>query len=145
GAQFEFSHCGRGGGYRIMGMKLSLCLAAVLLLASCGSKPVAAGEPPSGTWSGDYGPDAERRENIRLELTWEGCDLRVVVHAAIRDLPVCKAQFKPETGAITMEFEAQGNGGQIVHYVIDGKVQGNTMSGTWTHDVQRGDFRLTKK
>ena len=44
-----------------------------------------------------------------------------------------------------MEFDAEGNGGRIVHYIVDGKVTGNTMTGTWTHDGQRGDFRATKQ
>jgi len=44
-----------------------------------------------------------------------------------------------------MEFDAQGNNGQTIHYVIEGKVEGNVMSGAWSHDSQRGDFRLTKR
>ena len=44
-----------------------------------------------------------------------------------------------------MEFDAEGNGGRTVHYVIDGKVDGDTMTGTWTHDDQRGDFRVMKE
>jgi len=127
-----------------MKRNLSL-LAVVLLLASCASTPAASTAPPSGTWSGDYGPDAERREPIRLDLKWEGSNLTGVVHAAVRDLPVLKASFKPETSGITMEFDALGNNGQTVHYAIEGKVEGNTMSGTWSHDTQRGDFRLTKR
>ncbi|PYR95899.1 MAG: hypothetical protein DMG16_29290, partial [Acidobacteria bacterium] len=99
----------------------------------------------SGTWSGDYGPDAERREQIRLDLKWEDSNLRGVVRAGFRDLPVSKISFKPESGAITMEFDAQGNNGQTVHYIIEGTVNGDAMTGTWSHDRQRGDFRLTKR
>jgi hypothetical protein len=117
----------------------------LLLLAACASKPAVSTAPPSGTWSGDYGPDAERRESIRLDLTWEGGNLRGVVHTGFRDLPVEKISFKPDAGAITMEFDTQGNNGQNVHYVISGKVEGDAMSGTWSHDSQRGDFRLRKR
>ena len=127
---------------------LSFLALLVLLLAACASKPAAsaeAGPPPSGSWSGDFGPDAERRESVRLDLNWEGKNLRGVVHSGVRDLEISKAFFNPETGAITLEFDAQGNGGQIVHYVIDGKVAGNTMAGSWVHDTQRGDFKVTKR
>jgi len=60
-------------------------------------------------------------------------------------MDLSKASFKPETGAISLEFDAQGNGGQTVHYTIEGKVEGNTMTGTWTRDAQRGDFRVTRQ
>ena len=33
----------------------------------------------------------------------------------------------------------------MVHYVIDGKVDGSTMTGTWKHDTVSGDFKITKK
>jgi len=44
-----------------------------------------------------------------------------------------------------MEFDAEGNRGRTVHYIIDGKVNGNTMTGTWTHDDEKGDFSVTKQ
>ena len=102
------------------------------------------GPPPTGTWSGDYGPNADRRESIRVELQWEGKDLRGTVQAGFRSLELTKATFQPDTGAITMEFDAQDDG-QNVHYTIEGKVEGNTMSGTWRHPAQRGDFRVTRE
>jgi hypothetical protein len=125
-------------------MKRSIAL-LLLLLTACGPKPAASGNPPSGSWAGEYGPDASRREPITLDLTWENDNLRGVVHSGVRSLPLTKASFTPDTGAVAMEFDAQGNGGRIVHYVIEGKVSGNTMTGTWTHDDQRGDFRVTKQ
>jgi hypothetical protein len=59
-------------------------------------------------------------------------------------MPITKASFQRDTGAITMEFDAEGNG-RTVHYVAEGKVNGNAMAGTWTHDDQRGEFRVTKE
>src|SRR2546430_13615671 len=80
-------------------MKPKLFLVAVLFyLTACASKQVPSTGPPSGTWSGDYGPDAERREQIRLDLKWEDSNLRGVVRAGFRDLPVSKISFKPESG-----------------------------------------------
>lgn len=75
----------------------------------------------------------------------ENNELHGVVQAGPRSLPVKKASFKPDSGEINMEFETQGNNGQTVHYTIDGKVDGNTMTGSWTHDAVRGDFRVTRK
>jgi hypothetical protein len=139
-----------GGEYNMATMKLkgfcvvwTVCL--LVVLAACSSKPATSNDAPSGTWSGDYGPDADRRESISVDLRWEATNLRGVVHSGVRSLPLSKASFTPETGTIAMEFDAQGNGGRTVHYVIEGKVTGNTMSGTWTREDQRGDFRVTKQ
>jgi hypothetical protein len=131
-------------------MKRRLFLPVVLFvlslaLSACESKPAASATPPGGTWSGDYGPDTERREAITLDLRWEDANLRGVVHAGPRSIDLTKASFKADSGSITMEFDAQGNNGQRVHYVIDGKVEGDAMSGTWSHDNQQGDFRLRRK
>ncbi len=122
----------------------------LMILVSCAAPappaaPAVAGNPPAGSWSGDYGPDADRRERISVELRWEGSDLRGVVHTGARDLEITKASFRPEAGAITMEFDAQGNNGQLVQYVIEGKVDGNAMTGSWHHDAQSGDFRVTRE
>ena len=132
---------------KITAMKRNrVCLGiGLLLLTACASQSALSETPPSGRWSGDYGPDADRREPVTLELRWEDANLRGTVHAGPRSIELSKASFKPETGAITMEFETQGNNGQTVHYIIEGKVEGNRMTGSWSHDAQQGDFRVTRK
>src|SRR5262245_59218811 len=126
--------------------RINLSIALLFFfLPACSSNPAVSNDSPSGTWSGDYGADPDRRESITVDLRWEGDSLRGAVHAGARTLPLVKASFTRETGAITMEFDAQGNGGRTVHYVVEGKVAGNTMSGTWNHDDQRGDFRVTRQ
>ena len=126
-------------------LSLLVILSVSLLLAACASKASVSAAPPGGTWSGDYGPDAERREPITVDLRWEESNLRGVVHAGPRSIDLTKVSFTTDTGAISMEFDTQGNYGQKVHYVIDGKVEGDSMSGTWSHDNQQGDFRLRRK
>ena len=123
-----------------------LCVTIVLFtLVSCSSQPAASNNVPSGKWSGEYELSGDRSEPISVELNWEKENLRGIVRAGARSLPLTKAAFKPDTGAITMEFDTEGNGGRTVHYVIDGKVIANMMTGTWTHDDQHGDFRVTKQ
>jgi hypothetical protein len=116
----------------------------LVVLAACASKTGPNAAVPSGTWSGDYGPDSERRDPVTLDLKWDNSTLRGTVHAGPRSLDISQALFKPDTGAITIQFDAEANG-RNVHYVVDGKVEGNRMTGTWTHDGQKGDFRVTKQ
>ena len=70
--------------------------------------------------------------------------MRGTVHAGPRSLDISKGSFKPETGAIILEFDAQANG-RTVHYAVDGKVEGNRITGTWSRDDQKGDFQVTKQ
>ena len=121
-------------------------LIVMLLLAACASQqPAVSNNPPSGRWSGDYGPDAVRRESVSVELRWEGSELAGAVKTGVRTFPLTKASFAPQTGDITLEFDTAGNEGQPVHFVAQGKVEGNVMTGTWSRDEQRGDFRVTRE
>ena len=117
----------------------------LLLLSTCAAPPAAPKDAPSGKWSGTYELASDRNEPIGVDLRWESTNLVGTVRAGARSMPVTKASFTPETGAITMEFDAEGNGGRTIHYTINGKVTGNAMTGTWTHDDQHGDFRVTKQ
>jgi len=108
----------------------------------------AQGDTVSGTWSGDWGPSPNDRNDVTLALKWDGKALSGNVTGGSNvtgQIPLQKTTFDPKTGAIHMEADAKGRGGQTIHYVIDGKVEKNTMTGTWNHDNRKGDFKLTKK
>ena len=53
--------------------------------------------------------------------------------------------FDEKTNAVHLEADAKSRSGKSVHYMVDGKVDNNTMSGTWNHDNRKGDFKITKK
>jgi len=47
---------------------------------------------------------------------------------------------------VKMEAEAKNQrSGANVKYIIEGKLEGNTLTGSWNHDTTKGDFKLTKK
>jgi hypothetical protein len=135
---------------------LLACLAMPLLVvAACSSSPAPgaaesaaaapdAADPVTGTWSGDWGPTAEHRNNVTLELSWNGTTLNGTVNSGPSAIQLGSASFDSGTGAITMEAEAKGHDGNIVHYRIEGKVEGNTMMGSWAHEKGRGDFKIAK-
>ncbi|HEY2380496.1 MAG TPA: hypothetical protein VGK48_04870 [Terriglobia bacterium] len=127
-----------------MKLKIVCSISIFMLLAACGPKAGPSTAPPSGRWTGDYGPNAERRDPITLDLKWDNTTLRGTVQAGTRSLDVTQAVFKPEMSAINIQFDAQANG-RTVHYVVDGKIEGNKMAGTWSHDGEQGDFQLTRQ
>ena len=119
---------------------------ALLLLAACARAPereqgAAASDPLTGAWSGDWGPSEQNRTPVTVDLKWDGANLSGTVNPGPNAIELTKASFKPDTGAITMEADAPGHGG---HYTIQGKVKGNTMTGTWGRDNGSGDFTITK-
>ena len=104
----------------------------------------ATAESLAGTWSGDWGPSANDRNPVTLELRWDGTTLVGSVNPGPNAVQLTAASFNDDTNAIMMEADAQGRGGATVHYVINGNVEGNMMSGSWSHDNVQGDFKLTK-
>jgi len=104
-------------------------------------------DPLSGTWTGDWGPSPSDRNDVTLVLKWDGKALTGNVTAGTNvsaPIPIQKGTFDPKTGVVHMEADAMSRG-RTVHYVIDGKVEKNTMTGSWNHDNRKGDFKITKK
>ena len=123
---------------------LLACLAiAIPVLAQRGSDPL------SGTWAGDWGPNANDRNNVTVDLKWDGKALTGTVHSSSpqrADVALQKTSFNATSGAVHMEADVPNpRGGAAVHYVIEGKVTNNTMTGSWNHGTTKGDFKLTKK
>jgi hypothetical protein len=99
----------------------------------------------NGTWSGDWGPTAEHRNPVTLDLKWDGTALNGTVNPGANAIQVSKASFDAATGAVHMEADARGHDGNMVHYMIEGKMEGNSLVGTWNHEKQKGDFKVMKQ
>jgi hypothetical protein len=102
----------------------------------------------SGVWTGDWGPSQYDRNNVTLELKWDGKALSGNITGGTNvagAIPLQKTSFDPKTGVIHMEADVRGRGGATIHYVVDGKVEKGSMTGSWNHDNRKGDFKLTKK
>ena len=125
---------------------LTTCLFVVVLLFSgCASSTTPAGaDPLSGKWSGKWGPSPDRQTEVVLELKWDGTTLKGTVNPGGRAADLIKASFNPQTNAITMDLDVQDNRGEADHYSIQGKVDGKKMSGTWTRNNGKGDFKISK-
>jgi hypothetical protein len=118
-------------------------IAVPLLAVQRGSDPL------TGTWTGDWGPNAADRNTVSVDLKWDGKALTGVVHSINyqrADVTLQKTTFNAASGAVHMEADVMNpRGGAAVHYIIDGKLANGSMSGSWNHGNSKGDFKLTKK
>ena len=122
-----------------------LFLLAVVLFAGCTSKRVATSDPLTGIWKGEWGPSPQRQTEVELDLKWDGAMLTGTIDPNRRSLELKKGSFDSQTNAIHMEVDSPMNNGELDHYVIDGKVDGKKMQGTWTRRNGSGDFKITKE
>jgi len=118
-----------------------ICMAACLLTATS----VIAADPLSGTWTGDWGPSPTHRNPVTVELKWDGKNLTGTVNPGPDAVELKKASFDSKSGDVHFEADAKNRRGDAVHYMIDGKVEQDTMTGSWNHDNRKGDFKITKK
>ena|SRR5437667_3504427 len=121
---------------------LSLLACLVLVMTAFAQDPI------SGTWSGTWGPNPSDRNDVTLALKFDGKAVTGNVTGGTNvaaAIPIRKGTFDEKTGAVHMEADNTDRRGQTVHFVIDGKVDKGTMTGTWNHDVRKGDFKITKK
>jgi hypothetical protein len=126
-------------------MKARHCMfiTAILVLASIGFAQKA--DPVSGTWIGDWGPSPDDRNQVTVELKYDGKVVTGTVNPGPNAVSLQKATFDPKTNAVHFEADAKSRRGDAIHYVIDGKVEKGVMSGSWSHDNRKGDFKITKK
>ena len=119
---------------------LLTCLIAIPALA-------VQSDPLSGTWAGDWGPNASDRNQVSVDLKWDGKALTGVVKTANRpEVALGASTYDAATRTVKRQAEAKNpRSGQAVKYVIEGKLEGTSMTGSWTHDNTKGDFKLTKK
>jgi len=137
---------------RLLAVSLGVLLSTAIACGRLQGAPEGS-DSISGTWIGDFGPAFYDRNTISLELSWDGKKLTGTVkpgdpygrmYRNFAGFPIENASFDPKTGIIKFEAIYQPRGRR---YIIEGKVNKNTFSGTWTRPEENkdGDFKLTRK
>ena len=109
-------------------------------------EPAVQSDPLTGTWTGDWGPSARDRNQVSVELKWDGKALSGVVKTANRpEVTLSNSTYDAATRTVKMQAQATNpRTNANVTYTIEGKLEGSTISGSWNHDAVKGDFKLTK-
>jgi uncharacterized protein (DUF2147 family) len=125
-----------------LGLALGLALVASATAPALAQQPA---DPLSGTWSGDWGPSAGDRNPVTVELKSDGKALTGTVNPGPNAVTIQKGTFDSKTNAVHFEADVKGQGGANIRYVVDGKLEGKTLTGSWRHPNSKGDFKITKK
>ena len=101
-------------------------------------------DPVSGIWTGDWGPTPSHRNAVIIAFRLDGTRLTGAVNPGPHALQFTKGTFEVQSGVVHFEVEVLA-AAREVRYVIDGKVEGRTLLGTWYNADNKGNFRLIRK
>jgi hypothetical protein len=125
-------------------------LCAFVLALSVVSLRAQEGFPLVGTWYGDWGATPDKRSDVTVIMTWDGKTIGGTIDPGPDAVTFKTATLDSTTWSVHIEAERAAKGNSpAVHYVIDGKLANlgsynRTLSGTWTANGVKGDFKLTR-
>ena len=121
----------------VMSLGLVLCLSIAGLLF--------AADTISGTWTGEWGPNTFERSQVVAQLKYDGKAVTGTIDPGSSPVTISKGTFNEKTGALHLEAEGRGRDGARNHYVIDGKLEKRSITGTWKYEKGNGDFTISMK
>lgn len=102
-----------------------------------------ANDPVTGSWGRNGLPYLELKfdgkKTVSGTAIWRAGDGGYEDRA-----PIKTGTFDPETGALRLEGEAKTPDGEVRKYLIEGKVDKDTVSGTFKFGERSGEFRFSK-
>ena len=127
-----------------------LWLCGVLVILSMAMSVVAQeGHPLTGTWYGDFGMTAAKRNDLTVILNWDGKAASGIINPGPDTLKIKVATLDSSKWTVHFEVDAKNKTGAMDHFVFDGTmknvVAGNrTITGTWTCGTTKGDFKIQR-
>ncbi len=121
-----------------------LACVAIALPAAAQALHEGQGHPLKGVWLGDWGTSRANRNQVVIEMNWDGKAVTGNINPGIEAIPFTKAELNYNNWTVHLEAESKG-----VRYVIDGKIQNlgsvsRSIIGTWVQGNQKGDFKITR-
>jgi hypothetical protein len=108
------------------------------------------GHPMTGSWVGDWGPNAQERHRVVVVLEWTGSALVGAINPGPNAIPIKRATVNPKDWSLHLEADGVDARGGPAPYVIDGKIDdigtyNRTLAGTWNVGGVRGNFSVTRQ
>ncbi|MBV9507966.1 MAG: hypothetical protein JO323_23495 [Acidobacteriia bacterium] len=107
------------------------------------------GHPLTGTWSGDWGTSATKRNHLTLVMNWDGHNVTGMINPGPDAISVSSIAVDVTNWTVRIEADAKDASGKPVHVAAEGRLEDigsyhRKISGTWSQGAERGDFRVTR-
>ena len=107
------------------------------------------GHPLTGTWGGDWGPNATTRTHLTFVLNWDGKNVTGSINPGPDSITLTSVFLDVTNWTVRFEADTKDAAGKAVHIAAEGKLEDissyhRKIAGSWTQGTTRGDFRLTR-
>ena len=131
---------------RKRGVFLGCVLASLVLIV-----PVLAqeGHPLTGTWGGDWGPNATQRNHLTFVMNWDGKNVTGTINPGPDSIKLGSVLLDVTNWTVRIEADTKDATGKPVHITAEGKLEDissnhRKITGSWLQGTTKGDFRLTR-
>jgi hypothetical protein len=119
----------------------------LLLLLSISTMFAQGGGAPNDPVSGNWGMDGQTFFELKFDGTRSVSGTAIWRHGGSDEqrTAIKIGTFDPQSGALKLTGEVKRPDGAVVPFVIEGKVENNTVAGTFDVGGDKGDFRFTRQ
>ena len=122
---------------------LSACFVAFPALAQ-------EGHPLSGTWAGDWGPNATDRTRVTIVMAWDGKTISGTINPGPSAAPLANVSLDVTSWTVRLRAEAKDPSGATSPIEADGRIEDlgswhRRLVGTWTQGGTTGAFEVTRQ
>jgi hypothetical protein len=124
-----------------------ICIFAVLavVLSALGQE----GHPLTGTWSGDWGPNATQRSHLTVVLSWDGKAVTGTINPGPEAVQIGNVVLDVTNWTVRINVDGKDASGKPVRIAAEGKIDDlasahRKLTGTWMQGTTKGDFKLTR-
>jgi hypothetical protein len=108
------------------------------------------GHPLKGSWLGTWGPSKVHSNDIVVVMNWDGKNITGMINPGTDNIPLKNATLNPEGWIVHLEADAKDKAGNVVSYVIDGKIENlsfhnRSIVGTWKSQKENGPFKISRQ
>ena len=120
-------------------------MAACVVAASAAAR-AQEGFPLDGTWRGEWGAPGGEGNGVVIVMNWDGERINGLINPGPRSIDFRSAELEPSTW--TVRIEAVGHDDEEI--VVEGRLEdigsyNRYITGTWTQNGVRNDFRITRE
>lgn len=107
------------------------------------------GHPLTGTWAGDWGPNATQRSHLTFVLGWDGDKVSGTINPGPDAISLGNVAVDVTNWTIRIEADTKDKAGAQVHISAEGRIDNlgsphRTIAGTWRQGTTTGDFKITR-